>query len=215
MNDFDQTEEYKDIEGSDQAGYTFSEPLKPLVERLLFMPNGGAICQIGPTRASFMEGNAEIGKTFLARLYEQGNSVGRAFLLAQRACMLRLPQYRDLFRSYVLLGDPRLGPTTITGVMPSQSALRGRLMPAVPNPFNPRTILRYYIATRGPVFVTIFDVQGRVVRRLLRLSSRPAGWGAVEWNGRDDAGRTVATGVYFARLLAGGVRETQRLVLLK
>lgn len=97
----------------------------------------------------------------------------------------------------------------VTDAAPAPTPLR-----VFPNPFNPRTTIAF--ATREPTAVrlTIHDVRGRVVRTLFdgRIG---AGEQAVSWDGRDDAGRAVASGVYFARLAAGAARSTRRLVLLK
>jgi len=84
----------------------------------------------------------------------------------------------------------------------------------VPNPFNPSTTIRFDIAAAGRVALRIYDVEGRLVKTLVdeRL---PASSQAVEWNGTDNRGRHVASGVYFARLVAGDVTETRKMVLLK
>jgi hypothetical protein len=86
----------------------------------------------------------------------------------------------------------------------------------VPNPFNPSTRIVYVVPTGGEVRVTldVFDVNGRRIRRL--ASERPStGRVAIEWDGRDDAGRAMASGVYFYRLVAGATTITRRMTLLK
>jgi len=85
---------------------------------------------------------------------------------------------------------------------------------AYPNPFNPVTTLRYDLAEAGEVRLTIYNVAGQVVRRLAS-GRQVAGQYSVIWDGRDDAGRAVATGVYLARLEAGAFRQTQKMLLLK
>lgn len=87
----------------------------------------------------------------------------------------------------------------------------------VPNPFNPTTTIAYDIpAGAGAVKVrlTVYDVAGRVVRHLVNRDNGPGRY-AVVWNGRDDQGGQVATGVYFYRLDAGSFRETRKMLLLK
>ncbi len=86
--------------------------------------------------------------------------------------------------------------------------------PVVPNPFNPATTLAFTIPNPARVRLVVHDVAGRRVRTLVdtRLG---AGEHAVRWDGRDDAGRAVASGVYFARLRAGADTRTRRMVLLK
>ncbi len=94
-------------------------------------------------------------------------------------------------------------------------ATRYALHACCPNPFNPRTAIRFDLPEPARVDLEIFDVAGRVVRRLLRDDSRPSGGHTAVWNGRDDAGRQVAAGVYFCRLRAGAFRQTRSMTLLK
>ncbi len=83
-----------------------------------------------------------------------------------------------------------------------------------PNPFNPSTTLRYDLANAAMVHLQIFDVSGKLVRELVS-SKQEAGQHTVLWNGRDDEGRGAASGIYFARLSATGIVQTQKLVLTK
>ncbi len=89
-----------------------------------------------------------------------------------------------------------------------------RLFPARPNPFNPTTTIEYEVASRGPVNLSIFDVRGSRVATLVD-GDMDAGHKSVVWNGRSDAGRPLASGVYVCRLVANGIRQSQKIVLLK
>jgi flagellar hook assembly protein FlgD len=94
-----------------------------------------------------------------------------------------------------------------------------RLLGNVPNPFNPLTRIEYEVPAReggSPVDVelSVFDAQGRLVRTLARGPHAP-GRHVVTWDGRDGSGRSVATGIYLARLSAGGARVTHKLTLLR
>ncbi|MFH1841724.1 MAG: FlgD immunoglobulin-like domain containing protein, partial [bacterium] len=89
-----------------------------------------------------------------------------------------------------------------------------RLAGNFPNPFNPSTTIRFALPAAGPVRVTVYDLAGGRVRTLLR-ATRPAGDNTVVWNGRDDAGRPVASGAYYARLEFGGTTQISKMVLLK
>ena len=92
----------------------------------------------------------------------------------------------------------------------------GRLLPARPNPFNPATRLQFDLHGAGvrPVSLLVFDVRGRLVRRLLEA---PLGEGRHDmiWTGTDDRGGLVASGMYVVRLQAAGVDERARLVLIR
>jgi subtilisin family serine protease len=83
-----------------------------------------------------------------------------------------------------------------------------------PNPFNPQTTIAFAVAEAGPVELTVFAVDGRKVATLL-ARPLPAGTHQVTWNGRDDAGRQVASGTYVYRLQAGHQVAMKRMVLVK
>ncbi len=85
---------------------------------------------------------------------------------------------------------------------------------AYPNPFNPATNLRFTVPTAGPVQLAIYDVRGHHVRTLLH-EEHPAGAGTIRWDGADDAGRALASGTYYARLVAGASRSVTSLVLVR
>jgi hypothetical protein len=84
-----------------------------------------------------------------------------------------------------------------------------------PNPFNPKTSVRFDLPAAGRVDLAIYDVAGRAVRTLIRGETRSAGPHEVAWDGRDDGGREAAAGVYFVRVGAGGSSATGRMILLK
>jgi choice-of-anchor B domain-containing protein len=83
-----------------------------------------------------------------------------------------------------------------------------------PNPFNPSTRIAFTLAHRDRVTLAIYDVTGRRVRRLV-AGTLAAGRHEAIWDGRDDAGRALASGVYFCRMAAGTRVETRRMVLVK
>ena len=84
-----------------------------------------------------------------------------------------------------------------------------------PNPFSIRTSIAYAIPHGPvPVFIGIFNLQGGLVRTLVR-ESQPPGTYAVSWDGRDDNGRYLAAGVYFTRFRAGTYQQTAKTVMLK
>lgn len=105
---------------------------------------------------------------------------------------------------------------TIAGV----EALAGTPDPRVairkvfPNPFNPSTKIEFSVPKEAPVSVRVFDVQGRGVATLVNKPMSP-GIYRVAWNGKTDAGRDLASGVYFAQIQSGGSRQSVRLTMLK
>jgi len=93
-------------------------------------------------------------------------------------------------------------------------AARNELFQNFPNPFNPATTVRYSTAREGRVSLTVYNVNGQRVRTLVD-AVQPAGTYAAVWDGKNDGGRTVATGVYFYRLTAGSFTEVRKMVLLR
>ncbi|MFT5232714.1 MAG: hypothetical protein ACI9UQ_000736, partial [Candidatus Krumholzibacteriia bacterium] len=85
-----------------------------------------------------------------------------------------------------------------------------------PNPFNPQTKIRFEVGGERavPAEVTVYNLQGRAVRQLYAGSVNP-GPQDVIWNGRDDAGRNLATGVYLARVTVGGTQKLVKMTLVK
>jgi subtilisin-like proprotein convertase family protein len=83
-----------------------------------------------------------------------------------------------------------------------------------PNPFNPKTMIRFDLPKAGDVDLAIYDVTGRRVATL--ASGRmDAGFHEVEWRGRDDKGAALASGVYFSRLAFDGQILKSKMLLLK
>ena len=85
---------------------------------------------------------------------------------------------------------------------------------ARPDPFVDSSTLNYALPTAQSARLVIYDATGRAVRTLAR-GMAAAGYHSVEWNGRDESGRTVPAGVYFARLQTGGRCLTQRLLRIR
>ena len=90
-----------------------------------------------------------------------------------------------------------------------------------PNPFNPSTTIKFSLSSgegrgEGHVNITIYNIRGQRVRTLLNGSNElGAGRHSVVWNGTDDNGRTVSSGVYFYNMRAGEYSSTRRMILMK
>ncbi len=93
---------------------------------------------------------------------------------------------------------------------------RATLAAAAPNPFNPRTRIAFAVPGAGSsrVRLSVYDLRGRRVARLVD-GELPGGRHAVDWQGRDDEGRPVGSGVYLYRLEAGGEVLQNRMTLVK
>ncbi len=84
----------------------------------------------------------------------------------------------------------------------------------VPNPFNPATTIAFSLDERSAISLQVFDISGRLVRTLF-ADTLPAGHHEQVWDGRDDGGAPVASGVYVCRLRSGARQQTEKLLLLK
>ena len=103
----------------------------------------------------------------------------------------------------------------LASLVPAQTALLSNY----PNPFNPETWISYQLAEPAEVTLTIYDMNGELVRRLVvghravgvyRSRSR-----AVYWDGRNQLGKSVASGLYFYTLTADDFTATRRMLILK
>jgi len=83
-----------------------------------------------------------------------------------------------------------------------------------PNPFNPRVTIRWSQTLAGPVDLSIYDMRGHMVRQLVN-GDRPAGSGEMIWDGRDDAGGGMASGIYLVRLKTSAGSELRKLTLMR
>jgi hypothetical protein len=113
-----------------------------------------------------------------------------------------------------ILKDPA---SIIVGVDESEpvAGIRTALFQNTPNPFNPRTTVRYQIGTKSHVKLGIFDVSGRLVRTLVD-DVQVAGPYSIAWDGSTDAGDAVSSGVYWARMsTADGFEASTKMVVLK
>jgi subtilisin family serine protease len=89
------------------------------------------------------------------------------------------------------------------------------LSPGRPNPSRGLTVLEYGVPAAAEVSLVIHDVGGRKVREMVRVDRQGPGSFAVVWDGRDEAGSSVAAGVYFACLRVGSVVRTRRVQVVR
>jgi hypothetical protein len=82
-----------------------------------------------------------------------------------------------------------------------------------PNPFSPETRIAFDLPKAGSVELMIYSVNGRLVRQLVK-GTHEAGRHTASWDGRDDTGVKVGSGIYFYQLIAPGVEESRRMILL-
>ena len=89
-----------------------------------------------------------------------------------------------------------------------------KIIQAYPNPFNPTTSLQYGLSKDGAVNITIYDMMGRIVKRLVD-GSQTAGFKTVQWDATNDRNESIPAGLYLYTMQTGQQRETGKMVLIK
>jgi len=170
----------------------------------------------------------EIGAV-AAFTFQDGPIGGNAYLLNGVAGVaLELPIYKSFYFSFDFsqVSDPvqrfELMSDLVDwfGLEPVSNE-EGQLIPAnsgitriYPNPFNPRSTIEFTLGQAGPVRVDIFNLKGQKVKSLAN-GNYPIGINSLSWDGTDDAGRGVASGIYYVRMNAENRNYSRRVVLVK
>jgi hypothetical protein len=117
----------------------------------------------------------------------------------------------------IMGSDTSDGPFQITGsAVAAENVIpvTHQLYQNAPNPFRSTTRIAFDLPEDAPVSLRVYDVSGRVVR-VLSEATLPAGNHAFSWDGRDDAGRQIAAGLYFYQLQAGDFTASKRMFLVR
>ncbi len=91
---------------------------------------------------------------------------------------------------------------------------KSRLIGSRPNPFNPSTTVQFDLARTGATSLKIYDVRGRLVRTLVD-GAMDSGRHQMAWDGRNNSGRPVASGVYLLEMVAGEYRGRHKMILAR
>ncbi|MFB6248291.1 MAG: cadherin-like domain-containing protein [Salinibacter sp.] len=134
---------------------------------------------------------------------------GRTHDLRADASVSLAPQ-SETTRFRLLIGSAAFVEDAREALAPDETTL----MPSYPNPFRRATTIEYALKERQEVRLAIYDVLGRRVQVLVD-GPRRAGFHRLQWQGEGPDGRPVASGVYFARLVAGSTTQTERLVVVR
>lgn len=120
----------------------------------------------------------------------------------------------DLSKNLKLVAGSKFFIETISGdigLVPEQF----RLLQNYPNPFNPETNIRYDLPESANVKIAIFNLQGQLVRTLVKGERQEAGFKNVTWDGRDNFGYQVATGVYIYTITTERESVSRKMLLMK
>ncbi len=106
-------------------------------------------------------------------------------------------------------------PTSVEDAIPGGNLPRSLgLSQNFPNPFNPSTTIRYSLAAESWVTLAVYDLRGKMIRRLVEENQSP-GQHSVHWDGRDDAGRQVSSGIYLYRLSTGREKLVRKMIMVE
>jgi hypothetical protein len=115
-------------------------------------------------------------------------------------------------RDCVIIVDSLGGPAG--GNFDSRNPIVFALAQGIPNPFTGKTLIRYQLPHSVHVSLKVYDIAGRLVKTLVN-EEKEAGYFRTHWDGKDNSGRRVASGVYFYRIKAGDYVKTRKMILLK
>jgi hypothetical protein len=139
-----------------------------------------------------------------------GTDLGRLYFTRISGEMTKIQPTMTLVRTTNRSTMPSLPPILTVDALPTTFVL----YPAHPNPFNPRTSISFYAPRESDTSLRVYDLLGRIVYTL--VSKRiDAGYHTVTWNGIDDDGRPVGSGVYLVEMRAQQWRQIQKITLLK
>ena len=108
------------------------------------------------------------------------------------------------------LPDPPVSIADPVEILPTMTRLHGNF----PNPFNPETTIRFYNEKAGEIIIDIYNIRGQKVTTVCNGFFEPDEHSVI-WNGRDDSGQSVGSGIYFYKLTAGKYTDIKKMVLLK
>ncbi|MCK4236818.1 MAG: T9SS type A sorting domain-containing protein, partial [Candidatus Krumholzibacteria bacterium] len=130
------------------------------------------------------------------------------------SCLVRIVAYDPGLLTGEDTSDSLFAIRDITSDSDNPPARASALEQNFPNPFNPSTQIVFSIRETADVSLRIYNASGRLVRVLVE-GKWEVGRHRVVWDGKDDSGRAVASGVYFYRLTAGAFTKTKKMVLLR
>ncbi len=168
----------------------------------------------GPLHTNFKLGASGEELGLYGRL-SSGNEVIDSHVFGVQAADISQGRASDGANTWVFFLVPTPGSSNsspaLVQVLPP---VKFHLQAARPNPFNPTTELAFTTSATGFAELTILDTRGLVVKRLLETQVNQ-GEHTVIWHGRNEFGRPVSSGVYFARLKFDGAQQVQRLALVR
>lgn len=128
-------------------------------------------------------------------------------------CSPPIPYY-PVICSNLPPSDPTISPCKIAVTSEQKIPKAFAISQNYPNPFNPSTVIKYDLPEPGHVKITIYNILGQKVRTVVD-EDQEAGYKSVNWDGKDDQGKDVSTGIYFYQIKAGDFSVAKKMILLK
>ncbi len=168
----------------------------------------------GPLHTNFkLSGSGESIGLFSS--LEEGNLLVDGYTFGVQALDVSEGRISDAASDWVFFATPSPGEMNQPVAETTPQALPcSELRPNYPNPFNPSTTIVFVLARSSDLDLSIHDVRGRLVARLLH-EWRPSGKYEIQWDGTNAQGEPQASGVYLVRLQAGSHLASRRMLLLK
>ncbi|HCA80085.1 MAG TPA: hypothetical protein DEP53_10165 [Bacteroidetes bacterium] len=163
----------------------------------------------------FLRGGRDIagGQAFFGHVRLENDTAAVSAFYGTTTNFARRDTFALVADALVLRELDRLQPT-VTGVK-DEIPLQFALSQNYPNPFNPTTTIEFSLARSVPVELKVYDLLGREVAVLINGDAMNPGRYMMRWDGRNRYGQSVATGVYFYRLVAGDFVQSKKMVLVK
>ncbi|HEX7402330.1 MAG TPA: T9SS type A sorting domain-containing protein [candidate division Zixibacteria bacterium] len=140
--------------------------------------------------------------------YKLCSSVGQSITGVQGGATKKM--YTGFWNPWVVTMSPVEQEEDDFASLPKEFDLRQNY----PNPFNPTTVIEYALPKPSQVKIQIYNILGRRVRNLIDQRQEP-GYQTIHWDGKDDSGNEVSSGIYFYRIVAGDFVKCKKMTLLK
>ena len=140
--------------------------------------------------------------------YKLSSSLGQSITGVQEGAANKL--YTGFWNPWVVQMTPVEWEEVDHAQHPKEFSLRQNY----PNPFNPTTVIEYALPKASEVKIQIYNILGQKVRILVEEHQEP-GYKTIHWDGKDDHGNEVGSGVYFCRIVAGDFVKCKKMALLK
>lgn len=197
----------------------------------LVRPNGGEVFLAGHQDTLKWVATDEVAVRYVNLYYSTDGGVTFPYRIASKepndsvfvwtvpdtlsdSCIVKIVAYDTSHNGSEDTSDSLFSIIYVAGVKPVPQIASFGLLQNNPNPFNPVTYVEFVLDRTTPANVRVYDISGRIVRTLVNETLSTGKHRAI-WDGRDDRGAAVASGVYVCRLEAEGKIATRKMVLLK